>query len=219
MGEPEKTYYDLLGVPRSATTDEIRDAYRDIARIFHPDSKFYSELVELPTTKQRLETFQLITNAYNTLSNAERRADYDAALPPELREWHDDLDDDVAISKKLEELGLKDEVSKILNLKEDPKVKGAKKAPEYHSADDRMQRLYRMAQEMQNQQAAPQPKKAPVQQSGRSTAKAPAVKAASTRTSGLKGPANRALVKQLAIAVVFAILGAVLFTLLLNALS
>ena len=34
----KKSYYDLLGVPRDATVAQIKEAYREIARMYHPDS-------------------------------------------------------------------------------------------------------------------------------------------------------------------------------------
>ena len=57
-------YYELLGVPRTATADEIRSAYRKLARQHHPDTSQSSD---------GGERFKAITEAYEVLSDAERR--------------------------------------------------------------------------------------------------------------------------------------------------
>ncbi|MEJ5239705.1 MAG: DnaJ domain-containing protein [Anaerolineales bacterium] len=67
-------YYEILGVPRDATPDEIRKAYISLVRRLHPDRN------RLPG---ETELFLEVQKAYEVLSNAERRAAYDATLPPE----------------------------------------------------------------------------------------------------------------------------------------
>src|SRR6266850_747988 len=61
-------YYDLLGVPRNATPDQIRSAYRKLAKQHHPD------VGEAPDGAER---FKVITEAYEVLSDSERRQRYD----------------------------------------------------------------------------------------------------------------------------------------------
>ena len=82
-------YYELLGVERAATKEQIRDAYKELARIYHPDSHFYDEILEEAKMEASSEsnTFKLITLAYNTLSNEKSRKEYDDAMPADLPTW------------------------------------------------------------------------------------------------------------------------------------
>lgn len=65
-------YYTLLGVPRDATAEEIRRAYRLSARRFHPDRN---------PSPEATEQFIRIQEAYETLRDPKRRARYDRTLP------------------------------------------------------------------------------------------------------------------------------------------
>jgi Ca-activated chloride channel family protein len=69
-------HYTILGVPYNATPDEIRSAYFLLARNLHPDAN--------PDPNAR-EQFLLVQKAYEVLSNAQKRAAYDASLPPNKR--------------------------------------------------------------------------------------------------------------------------------------
>lgn len=68
MAPPDRTYYTVLGVSRSATAKQIKDAYRKAARTAHPDHGGSAEL------------FHDVAVAYEMLSDPERRRRYDRTL-------------------------------------------------------------------------------------------------------------------------------------------
>jgi len=61
-------FYDLLGVPRNASEEQIRSAYRKLARAYHPD---------VSQAPDAAEKFRQITEAYEILSDPEKRQRYD----------------------------------------------------------------------------------------------------------------------------------------------
>ncbi len=65
-----KDYYTILGIPRDATQEEIKRAYRRLALKYHPDRN--------PGNKEAEEKFKEISEAYEVLSDPEKRAIYDA---------------------------------------------------------------------------------------------------------------------------------------------
>jgi curved DNA-binding protein len=67
-----RDYYETLGVPRTATAEEIKRAYRKLARKHHPDLQPAAERAKAA------EGFKEINEAYEVLSDADRRAKYDA---------------------------------------------------------------------------------------------------------------------------------------------
>ncbi len=67
-------YYKILGVGKNATDDEIRKAYRRLARKHHPDRN--------PGDKQAEERFKEISQAHDVLSDAEKRKAYDRSAAP-----------------------------------------------------------------------------------------------------------------------------------------
>ena len=64
-----KDYYAVLGVKKDATEKEIRQAFRRLARQYHPDVN--------PNNKEAEEHFKEINEAYEVLSDPEKRQRYD----------------------------------------------------------------------------------------------------------------------------------------------
>lgn len=65
----KRDFYEILGVSKSATPEEIKKAYRKVAIQFHPDKN--------PGNKEAEEKFKEAAEAYEVLSNTEKRAQYD----------------------------------------------------------------------------------------------------------------------------------------------
>ena len=64
-----KDYYDSIGVAKSATADEIKSAYRKLARQYHPDRN--------PGDKEAAAKFKEVQEAYDVLSDKEKKDKYD----------------------------------------------------------------------------------------------------------------------------------------------
>jgi curved DNA-binding protein CbpA len=73
MNEQKQTYYELLGVHPSASAIEIRRAYRDLSKKYHPDT---TKLAIITATIE----FQALNEAYANISHPERRTAYDRTI-------------------------------------------------------------------------------------------------------------------------------------------
>jgi len=65
----KRDYYEILGVNKTASADEIKKAYRKVAMQFHPDRN--------PGDKSAEEKFKEAAEAYEVLSDADKKAQYD----------------------------------------------------------------------------------------------------------------------------------------------
>ena len=65
----KRDYYEVLGVDKNASEDEIKKAYRKLAKKYHPDLN--------PGDKEAEEKFKEANEAYEVLSDAEKKAKYD----------------------------------------------------------------------------------------------------------------------------------------------
>ncbi len=76
MSASKLDHYEILGVLRDATQEDIKRAYFDAAQRLHPDKN---------TAAGETELFLGVQQAYEVLSNPKRRSLYDATLPPEIK--------------------------------------------------------------------------------------------------------------------------------------
>jgi curved DNA-binding protein len=79
---PHRDLYEILGVPRTATADEIKKAYRRLAKQYHPDVN--------PGNKAAEEKFKEVTAASEVLSDEKKRRLYDEFGPDALRTGFDE---------------------------------------------------------------------------------------------------------------------------------
>ena len=80
MAENKRDYYEVLGVSKGASDDEIKKAYRTLAKKYHPDMN--------PGDKEAEAKFKEANEAYDVLSDSDKRAKYDqfghAAFDPSM---------------------------------------------------------------------------------------------------------------------------------------
>lgn len=69
----ELSYYEILGVPQNASADDIRRAYRNLARQYHPDA-------QQDSAAGTTALFRQVQEAYDVLGDAQRRAAYDRGI-------------------------------------------------------------------------------------------------------------------------------------------
>ena len=69
MAEQKRDYYEVLGISKGASEDEIKKAYKKMARKYHPDLN--------PGDKEAEEKFKEVNEAYEVLSDADKKARYD----------------------------------------------------------------------------------------------------------------------------------------------
>ena len=65
MNKKKRDYYEILGVAKTASADEIKKAYRKLAMQFHPDRN--------PDNKEAENKFKEAAEAYEVLSDVEKR--------------------------------------------------------------------------------------------------------------------------------------------------
>ena len=69
MADTKRDYYEVLGVAKGASEEEIKKAYKKLARKYHPDLN--------PDNKEAEERFKEVNEAYEVLSDADKKARYD----------------------------------------------------------------------------------------------------------------------------------------------
>jgi curved DNA-binding protein CbpA len=83
-------YYEILGIGRESSDEEIKKAYFSMAKEFHPDRHFSLSSEDIKSKLNEILAF--ITESFNTLSDTERKAKYDETLTARAADRSDELD-------------------------------------------------------------------------------------------------------------------------------
>lgn len=100
-------YYRLLGVKRTASTREIKSAYRKLARLRHPDVN--------PGSEEASREFALLTKAYRILCDAQERAHYDGELTAQTNRSYSILHSDNPHARRARNVAVQARWDKIVD--------------------------------------------------------------------------------------------------------
>ncbi len=91
-------YYELLGIEREASAEEINKAFYKVSKEFHPDRHFSIASDDLKVKLTKI--FNYIDKAYTVLSDPGKKAEYDRTLSPDAMELPKEIADDFIISEE-----------------------------------------------------------------------------------------------------------------------
>lgn len=111
----KRNYYDVLGVPKNATSDDIKKAYRKLAKEFHPDKNQGDKIAE--------DKFKEISEAYEFLSDSNKKSNYDRF--GDKNQFYD------MFTRNRPSVRLGDDITIILKLTLEEIYTGVKKTYEY----------------------------------------------------------------------------------------
>ena len=94
--EHKRSYYDILNVERTASQKEIKQAFRKLAKEYHPDTN--------PEDEEAAEKLNLVLRAYRVLSNERERARYDVMMRTKGADEQDEATSYVTVSERAESI-------------------------------------------------------------------------------------------------------------------
>ncbi|KAK9698786.1 hypothetical protein RND81_08G131300 [Saponaria officinalis] len=147
-GKPNRELYALLNISPEASTEEIRKAYRQWAQIYHPDKYQASNMKEIAT-----ENFQRICEAYEILSDENKRQIYDIYGMEGLKsglELGVKLNKAEEIKEELERLRRRKELEKLAQVRPSGSIVANLSLPHFLDGDGIMRGMA-MASEAQSQ--------------------------------------------------------------------
>jgi molecular chaperone DnaJ len=94
-----KDYYDILGIKKNASSEEIKQAYRELALHYHPDRN---------KDPAAVEKFKMINEAYAVLSDPQKRQQYDMLGSTQFNQWYspEDIMRNVDFESILKQMGI-----------------------------------------------------------------------------------------------------------------